>query len=156
MSFINKLFNKAAENKTAEKPDCGAENAVSYAHIEREFGEGFLFSPVIMQIYKSEVDSFTSGSRHDISEKFRGVNLAVFDSTKYRKILRLSLSIPTFDSGDREYDSWHDLFLLQEQSGLIRAVYCTGGYRIAHVEGYAQVYEYPEALEVYFREPDAE
>ena len=54
------------------------------------------------------------------------------------------------DSGDREYDSWHDLFLLQEHDGIIRAVYCTGGYRIAHIEGYAQVYQYPESLKKYF------
>ena len=78
-------------------------------------------------------------------------SIVIFENTKYKRIVRLSLSIPTFDLGDREYDSWHDFFLLQEYNGIIRAVYCTGGYRIARIEGYAQVYQYPESLEKYFR-----
>ena len=127
-------------------------DAVSYEHIKREFGDGFLFSPEVMQVSEREVDLFTSGSRHNIEEKYCGTNIAIFESTKYKTIVRLSLSIPTFDSGDREYDSWHDLFLLQEHNGIIRAVYCTGGYRVAHVEGYAQVYEYPEPLKKYFQD----
>ena len=104
-----------------------------------------------MQVSEHEVDCFTSGPRHNIDEKYCGTSIAIFESTKYKTIVRLSLSIPTFDSGDREYDSWHDLFLLQEHNGIIRAVYCTGGYRVAHVEGYAQVYQYPEPLKKYFK-----
>ena len=39
-------------------------DAVSYEHIKREFGDGFLFSPEAMQVSEREVDLFTSGSRH--------------------------------------------------------------------------------------------
>lgn len=126
------------------------DNAVSYEHITREFGNGFLFSPEMMHVNEREIDFLTSGSRHNIEEKNCGADIAIFESTKYKTIVRLSLSIPTFDSSDREYDSWHDLFLLQEHNGIIRAVYCTGGYRVAHVEGYAQVYQFPDSLKVYF------
>ena len=127
-------------------------DAVSYKHIDQEFGNGFLFSSKLMQIDEHEIDFFTSGIRHDIEEKFRGTDITVFDNAKYRKIVRLSLSVPAFDSEDREYDSWRDLFLLQEHNGIIRAVYCTGGYKVAFVEGYAQVYQYPESLKQYFQD----
>lgn len=136
--------------KEKTEPMSSYKDAVSYAHITREFGEGFLFSSKMMQVGKREIDVYTSGARKNIEEKYCGTNIALFESTKYRKIVRLSLSIPTFDSGDREYDSWHDLYLLQEHSGIIRAVYCTGGYRIADVKGYARVYQYPDPLKKYF------
>lgn len=148
-SPIHSCAKESLEN--AEEP-ISHKDAVSYEHIKREFGNGFLFSPEAMQVTEHEVDFFTSGSRRDIEEKYCGTNVAIFESTKYKTIVRLSLSIPTFDSGDREYDSWHDLFLLQEHNGIIRAVYCTGGYRVARVEGYAQVYQYPEPLKKYFQD----
>lgn len=165
--FITKLLGNKADANSAQnagpsrihfskgKSKQGAgpvalKDAVSYAHIKREFGDGFLFSSEQMQVGEREITSFTSGSRENIKEKYYGANVAIFESAQFKKIVRLSLSVPTFDSGDREYDSWHDLFLLQEHDGIIRAVYCTGGYRIAHIEGYAQVYQYPESLKKYF------
>ena len=165
--FITKLLGNEADANSAQnagpsrihfskgKSKQGAgpvalKDAVSYAHIKREFGDGFLFSSEQMQVGEREITSFTSGSRENIKEKYYGANVAIFESAQFKKIVRLSLSVPTFDSGDREYDSWHDLFLLQEHDGIIRAVYCTGGYRIAHIEGYAQVYQYPESLKKYF------
>lgn len=135
----------------AEEPISDKE-AVFYEHIKREFGDRFLFSSETMQVTEREVEFFTSGTRHNIEEKYCGTDIAIFESTKYKTVVRLSLSIPTFDSGDREYDSWHDLFLLQEHNGTIRAVYCTGGYQIAHIEGYAQVFQYPESLKGYFQD----
>lgn len=146
----NQSSSESSTDERAEKKHSFQE-AVSYAHINREFGEGFLFSPESLRVDAREIDVYTSGTRHDIEEKYRGARIAIFESAVYQKIVRLSLSIPTFDSGDREYDSWHDLFLLQEHAGIIRAVYCTGGYRIAKVEGYAQVYQYPESLKKYFQ-----
>lgn len=165
--FITKLLGNKADANSAQnagpsrihfskgKSKQGAgpvalKDAVSYAHIKREFGDGFLFSSEQMQVGEREITSFTSGSRENIKEKYYGANVAIFESAQFKKIVRLSLSVPTFDSGDREYDSWHDLFLLQEHDGIIRAVYCTGGYRIAHIEGYAQVYQSPESLKKYF------
>lgn len=147
MSVLNYLLNKIFVNKGEST---FYKDGISHEHIKREFGDGFLFSPKPMNVGKREIDFFTSGTRHNIEEKYNGVSIVIFENTKYKRIVRLSLSIPTFDLGDREYDSWHDLFLLQEHNGIIRAVYCTGGYRIARIEGYAQVYQYPESLEKYF------
>ena len=106
-----------------------------------------------MRVDECEIDFWTSGARHDIEAQYRGADITAFESTKYKTILRLSLSIPAFDSHARAYDAWHDLFLLQEHNGIIRAAYCTGGYRVAHVEGYAQVCQYPEFLKGYFQDP---
>lgn len=146
------LARSSGNNQLEKEPEpmLSYKDAVSYAHIKREFGEGFLFSSEPMKVSEQEIDVFTSGARQDIEEKYCGASIAIFESTVYRRIVRLSLSIPTFDSGDRQFDSWHDLFLLEEHNGIIRAVYCTGGYSIAHVEGYAQVYQYPESLKKYF------
>ena len=174
MGFLNDLLDKLLGNKgtviATQKTDSSPirssveeslekagepisyKGAVSYKHIDREFGNGFLFSSKLMRVSESNIDFFTSGPRHDIEEKYCGTNVAIFESTKYKTIVRLNLSIPTFDSDDREYDSWHDLFLLQEHNGIIRAVYCRGGYRVAHVEGYAQVYQYPEPLKKYLQD----
>lgn len=50
-----------------------------------------------------------------------------------RTALAFTLDIPTFDSGDREYDSWHTLYLLPgRQAGTVDGYYCTGGYKLAH------------------------
>ena len=141
-----------AKKREKEESANSCKDAVSYKHIDREFGTGFLFSPERMQAEEREIDFFTSGIRHDMEEKFQGTDITIFESTKYRRIVRFSRSVPTFDSDDREYDSWRDLYLLQEHNGIIRAVYCTGGYKIACVEGYAQVYQYPKSLEKYFQD----
>ena len=84
------------------------------------------------------------------ADKFKDCNVRFFTDGYYPRVVRLSKDIPTFDSGDREYDSWHDLYLVQEQSGNIHAVYCTGGYRIATIQGYAKVHQLPNILKKYF------
>lgn len=167
MGFLNNLLDKLHRRKetagtkpntdpaishSSEQKKPEERKTVTYAHIDREFGDGFVFSSERMQVSKSQIDFFTSGIRHDMAEKHCRTNIAIFESTKYKTILRLSLDIPTFDAYDRECDSWHDLFLLQEHDGIIRAVYCTGGYSVAHVEGYSQVYQYPESLKKYFQD----
>ena len=41
-----------------------------------------------------------------------------------RKALRLTLDIPTFDSGDRESDSWHTLYLMPGKArGCVDGIY---------------------------------
>jgi len=127
-----------------------SEEVVSYAHITEDFGEGFLFSSETVQVDAEEVEELMSGTRHNVEEWDCDIWLSLFSSTKYRKIVQLSCIMPTFDEGDREFDSWHDLYLLQEQDGTLRAVYCTGGYSIAKIQGFAKVYQYPESLKKYF------
>lgn len=153
--FLRESFRKKTANGASSKTDSREKapafrNGVSYAHITREFGEGFLFSPESIPFDESGISLLSSGTRREMQERCENARITLFENARFRRIVRLSLSIPTFDFGDRQYDSWHDLFLYQEHTGIIRAVYCTGGYRIAHVEGCRQVYRYPQILEKYF------
>ena len=59
--------------------------------------------------------------------------------------LRLYARIPTFDSYDRESDSWHALVLFGEGSA-VHGVYCKGGYRLAHAYLCLELFELPEGL----------
>ena len=156
MSLLKIFLNKFAKNdRIGEKsnPMQSYTDAVSYAYINREFGEGFLFSPEPMQVGEREIDFYTSGTRRNIRRKYRDTNITIYNNLIYQKIVCLSLSIPTFDSEDREYDSWHNLYLVQEKNGNIHAAYCTGGYRIATIQGYAKVYQLPNELKRYFSNP---
>lgn len=126
------------------------ESAVTYKHITNDFGEGFLFSPQMIEVTENDVDSYMRAKEKDAEQLSNSIKVSVLESEKYSKIICVSRKIPTFDSSDREYDSWHELYLLQESNGIIHAVYCTGGYSIARIEGYAEVYEYPEYLRKYF------
>lgn len=47
-------------------------------------------------------------------------------------VLRLYLSVPTFDSGDREWDSYKVLYII-EHDGHLSGLYLNGGYHLASV-----------------------
>ena len=89
--------------------------------IERDFGKGFLFSMETLNVTEEDLEKYQSGTPLD-ADKFKDCNVRFFTDGYYPRVVRLSKDIPTFDSGDREYDSWHDLYLVQEQSGNIHAV----------------------------------
>lgn len=117
--------------------------------IERDFGGGFIFSTETFYVKEEDLEKYQSGTQFD-ADKFNDCNVRVFTDGYYPKVVRLSKDIPTFDSEDREYDSWHDLYLVQETNGNIHAVYCTGGYRVEKMRGYAKVYRLPNKLKKYF------
>ncbi len=117
--------------------------------ITQDFGLGFVLAGR-RPVSEKQLYDYQKGVRRDLPEKFRGCNLATFTSGDHLTVLRISRDIPTFDSGDREYDAWHDLYLIREKSGHIHAVYAAGGYRIAVLRGYAAVAAYPPELKQYF------
>lgn len=125
--------------------------------VERDFGKGFLFSEKTLNVTEEALETYKTGTlqkpyaQYQTGEyKYDKCDVLVYTGGQYPKVVRLCKDMPTFDSGDREYDSWHDLYLVQEQSGTSHAVYCTGGYRVATIQGYAKVYEYPRELKQYF------
>jgi len=62
----------------------------------------------------------------------KGCSVRLFLREDGGKALRIQKSIPTFDSGDREWDSWHALYLLPGAvPGKANGIYCTGGYRLS-------------------------
>lgn len=115
--------------------------------ISNDFGKGFVFSDKqSIRISEKEFEGYSSGKSQLLDETYNGSSLLVFSGGMYPKVLRLRQSIPTFDSADREYDSWHELYLVQENDGHIHAVYAKGGYRIAGIEKIPDVLKYPKAL----------
>lgn len=123
--------------------------------IERDFGEGFLFSVEALNVTEEDLKRCNSGNLKEPCDhyqfgKYDKCDVLIYTDGYYPKVVRICKDIPTFDSGDREYDSWHDLYLVQEKSGDIHAIYCTGGYHIALIQGYKKVYKLPGELEKYF------
>lgn len=94
--------------------------------------------------------SYTTGKSSEF-EEYNGCNVTVYTNGAYPQVIRLSKDIPIFDSGDREYDLWHDLYLVSESNGQLCAVYCTGGYRLARIIGFLNVIKYPEEFELYLK-----
>lgn len=117
--------------------------------IKREFGEGFLFTLCLPTGNEAQMRAYSAGTRTEVSEKFRGMRITLFSSEQYPHVVRITDDIPTFDSCDREFDSWHDLFLARDAKGLIHGMYCTGGYRVTQVVSLGYVLKYPEELKKY-------
>ena len=71
---------------------------------------------------------------HDISD-----SLMVYKSKEGEKALVIYIAVPTFDEGDREWDSYKKLYLLPD-TGKITAFICRGGYKLAKVMVYEDVW----------------
>ncbi len=115
--------------------------------IRNDFGNGFVFAGFYnggdMQEYWQRLEK---GNRENLPEKVLGCSVAVFTGGDFPKVVRLSKAIPTFDSGDREYDSWHDLLLACKADGSVEGLYCTGGYRLAKTLGFRKLLKCPEEV----------
>lgn len=61
--------------------------------------------------------------------------ISIYKNRQNAEILRIYVSIPTFDSGDREWDSYRKLYIAPE-AGELRGLLIAGGYRIASVQAY--------------------
>lgn len=118
--------------------------------VERDFGEGFSFAASLPVRGDALVEKYSSGCRTDTGETFRSRRIVLFENEAYPKVVRLTKDIPAFDSGDREYDSWHDLFLAMDRHGCLHGLYATGGYRVAKMIDLGRVLDYPQELRRFF------
>lgn len=64
--------------------------------------------------------------------------IAWYIDEKGREVLSVYESIPTFDSGDREWNSYQKIYIIKE-NGFYTGIYLTGGYRLADVKVYQQI-----------------
>lgn len=62
----------------------------------------------------------------------------IFRNKAGKKALVIHVSVPTFDFGDREWDSYRKLFLIPETGGMIGFMIC-GGYEVAKIIAYEGV-----------------
>lgn len=69
----------------------------------------------------------------DITDSWR-----IFRNKAGKKALVIRVSVPTFDSDDRQWDSYRKLFLIPERDGMNGFLVC-GGYSIAEVLAYEDV-----------------
>lgn len=124
--------------------------------VSNDFGNGFIFSKDTFSATEEDLEKYKSGDASEIEKYQYGVHkydvckYVVYTGGVYPKVVRLIKDVPTFDSGDREYDSWHDLYLVQKKRGNVFAVYCKGGYRISEIIGYSKVFIYPSWLKRFF------
>lgn len=81
--------------------------------------------------FARSIDDFSY--EYDITE-----SLKVFKDKNGRKALMIYVSVPTFDSGDREWDSYRKLFLIPVK-GKITGVMVCGGYKIAKILTYKDI-----------------
>jgi len=65
-------------------------------------------------------------------------SMSVYRNEKNEEILRLYMSIPTFDSGDREWDSYREL-CITSKAGRLLATLIAGGYRVASASTYSDL-----------------
>lgn len=54
------------------------------------------------------------------------------------EVLSIYESIPTFDSGDREWNSYQRIYIIREKNSYA-GIYLTGGYRLADVKLYSGI-----------------
>lgn len=70
---------------------------------------------------------------HDVTN-----SQSVYTNKKGGKSLMIYVSVPTFDSEDREWDSYRKLFLVPEE-GIINGFMVSGGYKIAEILSYTDI-----------------
>lgn len=68
-----------------------------------------------------------------------GNSRSIYKNKAGEKALVIHVSVPTFDSGDREWDSYRKLFLIPKENEIECYMVC-GGYHVAQVVGYKGIY----------------
>lgn len=63
----------------------------------------------------------------------------IYKNKAGKKALAIYVSVPTFDYGDREWDSYRKLFLIPESDSMTGFLIC-GGYNIAEILTYQDIH----------------
>ena len=110
----------------AEKPDAERRFEKPAAYSELRLGD--------LAFYCRE----KTRRREACAEKPLRLDRAVTDSVsvckdeKNENVLRIRVPVPTFDAGDREWDSYREL-RIRSEAGRLHALLIAGGYKIASV-----------------------
>ena len=65
-------------------------------------------------------------------------SIDIYRNQRNEEILRIYVEVPTFDSGDREWDSYRKLYLFRHE-GELWGLLVAGGYRIARIDCYEDI-----------------
>ncbi len=113
--------------------------------VHNDFGKEYQFQGKTI-VYKPELERLSTGEAWEDPSSNWDYKLVVYTGGAYPKVVYQRKYIPTFDIYDRESDSWHDLYLIREENGNIKAVYATGGYVIAGITGWNKVISCPKKI----------
>lgn len=78
----------------------------------------------------SQLKSYGFEYDHDITD-----SQSIYKNKAGKKALVIYVSVPTFDSADRQWDSYRKLFLIPEEGGMTGFM-VSGGYEIAKILAY--------------------
>lgn len=65
-------------------------------------------------------------------------NVSIYLDEQNRTVLCIHESIPIFDSGDRQWNSYKEIYLFRE-NGILTGIYLTGGYHLAAVKKFIKM-----------------
>lgn len=91
---------------------------------------------------KSCEEAMGSGIKTDVDEFIHqyGVDNStdVYKDKKGNNVLRIYCSVPTFDEGDREWDSYRKFYIVPEKN-CFKGIFVFGGYSIAKIYTYTNM-----------------
>ena len=115
MGYLTRLIRKLFEPADGE----GVEQ-----QLKNDFRESICFSSYRKMSGVFRPNSFFGIKQAEYPNAWAGADAARYVRAGGRKALRLTLDIPTFDSGDRESDSWHTLYLMPGKArGCVDGIY---------------------------------
>ena len=103
MGYLTRLIGKLFEP---------ADDGSAEQRLKNDFGERIRFSSYRKINGNFQPDTFWGTKQAEYPDAWAGADAARYVRADGSKALRLTLDIPAFDSGDRESDSWHTLYLM--------------------------------------------
>lgn len=83
----------------------------------------------------------------DVLEKLSDISACFYETADGQHMLRLQENLPIFDSSDREFDSWHALYLFHGNgNGVVDGVFARGGYVVAFSENFYGLKKVPPVV----------
>lgn len=136
MGYLDKWLRKILFGEESPSPAGNVKPAEAKnveLRLKNDFGAGISFAGYT-RAEEGTDPRLSFGERiAEFPKAFRNSDAILYQMRNGKKAVGLFLDIPTFDSGDRQYDSWHALYLAQgDVPGSVDGAYCTGGYALAY------------------------
>lgn len=148
MKIFEEMPNKQRDDalKAYPKPE-------GYSELNFE-GLKFYYSSEEMDYSAFDKQNFHRFDKYDfVYERDITDSVMAFKNKEGRTALVLHTSVPTFDDADYEWNSYRKLYLLPE-TGRITAFLCCGGYKLAKVFAYEDVWWADEKTEKLLKSTD--
>lgn len=118
-------------NKIVKKNDNANKQNILHFNEAKFFYESVSCEEAFSGKIKTNIDDFVF--QYDIDN-----STSVYRDQNGKNVLRLYFSVPTFDEGDREWDSYRKLFIVPYKNGF-KGLLVFGGYEIAKIYIYTNL-----------------